>query len=227
MNPGVDVACTGALPHATRGGERRVSVVATSVARPLTTSTSGISGAGLKKCMPTTRPGCSQPGGERSDRQRRRVGREDRLRRDDLFELAQQRALLGEILDDRLDDELRADAIAERRARRRSARCAAPPRRRSRACPWRPALAASARSSSAPVRQRPCRVSNSCTAMPGLRGDLRDAGAHRAGADDGDRRVARQCAGCRHRCPITSGEPRYRPLNRGGRLSRNAATPSR
>ena len=28
------------------------------VARPLTTSTSGISGAGLKKCMPTTRPGC-------------------------------------------------------------------------------------------------------------------------------------------------------------------------
>ena len=54
-------------------------------------------------------------------------------------------------------------------------------------------------------------------AMAGLRGDLRDAGAHRAGADDGDRRVSRRAA-------RPCGQ---RPVNRGARLATNAATPSR
>ena len=189
-------------------------------------STSFISGTGLKKCMPATRPGCRSPAAiavtDSDDVLDARIV----CGRDDLFELAQQRALLGEILDDRLDDELRADAIAER-VHGDDARAAGAPRRRRRACPWRPALAASraivvARlfRSAHPRVEQPHRVA-------GLRGDLRDAGAHRPAADDGNRGVARQCAGCRHRCPITSGEPRYRPLKRGARFSRNAATPSR
>src|SRR5512135_371807 len=56
MKPGVDVACTGVLPHAIAVAWT-VSATARSVARPLTTSTSCISGTGLKKCMPTMRPG--------------------------------------------------------------------------------------------------------------------------------------------------------------------------
>jgi len=52
--------------------------------------------------------------------------------------------------------------------------------------------------------------------VPRRRRDLRDAAAHRAGADHGDRRVARQC-GRRHRVRdqrrqrLTAGEP-GRPL---------------
>jgi len=34
-----------------------VAATSGSVARPLTTSTSAVTGAGLKKCMPATRPG--------------------------------------------------------------------------------------------------------------------------------------------------------------------------
>ena len=52
--------------------------------------------------------------------------------------------------------------------------------------------------------------------MAGLRGDLRDAGAHRAGADDGDT-AARGRPGAIASCP----------LKRGARFAMNAATPSR
>ena len=57
-------------------------------------------------------------------------------------------------------------------------------------------------------------------AMAGERGDLRDAGAHRARADDGDDRIRGQRGGHRERSP-------QRPVNFGGRLAMNAATPSR
>ncbi len=60
MKPGVDVARTGCLPHEAAVAAT-VSAVASSVARPLTTSTSCISGTGLKKCMPTMRFGNRQP----------------------------------------------------------------------------------------------------------------------------------------------------------------------
>ena len=40
---------------------RSSAATASSVASPLTTSTSGMSGAGLKKCMPTTRDGWFKP----------------------------------------------------------------------------------------------------------------------------------------------------------------------
>ena len=54
-------------------------------------------------------------------------------------------------------------------------------------------------------------------AMAMLCCDLRDPGAHRAGADDADLRVADE--GGAHRP--------YFPVNRGGRLFRKASTPSR
>jgi len=60
VNPGDEVQCTGVLPQPWAVA-KIVCATAASVRRPLITSTSGISGAGLKKCMPTTRPGrCSR-----------------------------------------------------------------------------------------------------------------------------------------------------------------------
>ena len=60
MNPGVAEAWTTCLPQSCAS---RVTAAATagSVARPLTTSTSRITGAGLKKCRPTRRPGWLSP----------------------------------------------------------------------------------------------------------------------------------------------------------------------
>ena len=55
--------------------------------------------------------------------------------------------------------------------------------------------------------------------MTGLRRDLRDAGAHRARADDGDGAPGSERGGHRG--------TRHRPVKCGGRLSMNAATPSR
>jgi hypothetical protein len=57
MNPGVEAACTGSLPQALAVAWIAAATPG-SVASPETTSTSGINGTGLKKCMPTTRPGC-------------------------------------------------------------------------------------------------------------------------------------------------------------------------
>src|ERR1700758_5264545 len=60
MNPGVADAWTTCLPQSSAS---LVTAAATagSVARPLTTSTSRITGAGLKKCRPTRRPGWLSP----------------------------------------------------------------------------------------------------------------------------------------------------------------------
>src|SRR5689334_21277137 len=59
MNPGVSDATTGCFFQ-----RRAVSNVRWTTARSLashgTTSTSGMTGAGLKKCIPTTRPGVAQ-----------------------------------------------------------------------------------------------------------------------------------------------------------------------
>ena len=61
-------------------------------------------------------------------------------------------------------------------------------------------------------------------AMAVERGDLRDAGAHRAGADDGDGRILGSAARGGHRIGSAAS---IRPVKRGGRLAANAATPSR
>ncbi|MCY1451179.1 hypothetical protein D9M71_680340 [compost metagenome] len=60
MKPGVDLVYTGCLPQAL-AVSYRLSARAGSLARPETISTSAISGAGLKKCMPITRPGYWRP----------------------------------------------------------------------------------------------------------------------------------------------------------------------
>src|SRR6185312_292855 len=57
MKPGVSVASTVVLPHASTRA-RAAAVTAALVERADTISTSGITGAGLKKCTPTTRSGC-------------------------------------------------------------------------------------------------------------------------------------------------------------------------
>ena len=56
MKPGVSAATTGVLPSR-RARKATLSVTAGSVIGPGITSTSAISGTGLKKCIPTTRPG--------------------------------------------------------------------------------------------------------------------------------------------------------------------------
>ena len=56
MKPGVERQATGTLPQA-RAVSTIVCATSGAVAWPATTSTSGSTGAGLKKCMPTTRSG--------------------------------------------------------------------------------------------------------------------------------------------------------------------------
>ena len=57
MKPGVSLQRTGFLPRRSSKREGASSTVASVVRSARTISTSGISGAGLKKCMPTTRSG--------------------------------------------------------------------------------------------------------------------------------------------------------------------------
>ena len=60
MKPGVDRACTGTLPQAL-DTSKMACATAGDVCKPDTTSTSFISGTGLKKCMPTRRSGWRRP----------------------------------------------------------------------------------------------------------------------------------------------------------------------
>src|SRR5436853_1078 len=60
MNPGVERACTATLPQQL-ANSKIDSATRASVCNPDTTSTSFITGTGLKKCMPTMRPGCCKP----------------------------------------------------------------------------------------------------------------------------------------------------------------------
>ena len=77
------------------------------------TSSSRISGGGLKKCMPTTRVGSAAAGRDRGDRDRRRV-RGEHGRGRDLRERPEQLALDLERLGRGLDDELAAGEVLER-----------------------------------------------------------------------------------------------------------------
>ena len=146
-----------------------------------------ITGAGLKKCMPTTRSGSAAAGGDRGHQQRRGVRRQHAV-------LGRRSPTAGEQLALELE---RTPAQPRSRARTgarsssagaglepaRSAaapapRCSRPrstPRRSCRADRLEPALE---RLGHRVVQQR---------ARAGEAGELRDAGAHRAGADDADR----------------------------------------
>ena len=136
---------------------------------------------------------------ERGDRQRRRVGRQNRFRRDNDFELAQQRAFGLQILDDRFDDEPRVCAIGERVDGGDSVYGAA------RGVERNPALRGER------IKRRADRLPRffggaeprieKLHRMAGLRGDLRDARSHRAGADHGDGRVPRERSPHAITCP--------------------------
>ncbi len=60
MKPGVEAARTGVFPHWPASAVN-VSSTAGFDSAPATISTRGMTGAGLKKCMPATRPGRSRP----------------------------------------------------------------------------------------------------------------------------------------------------------------------
>src|SRR5688572_6066114 len=59
MKPGESAASTVTFPHPS-AIDRVALVMSAVVCDPGMTSTSGITGAGLKKCIPTTRPGAAQ-----------------------------------------------------------------------------------------------------------------------------------------------------------------------
>ena len=193
MNPGVSAATTGVLPSR-RARRATASVTAGSVIGPAITSTSAISGTGLKKCIPTTRPGfavaercapptassCSSPGwwsASAAASRRRNASR-----------------LSVELLRDRLDHQLR------RRERLERGRRVAMPAERAAACPSSVSWPFSTlRARNPPMRSTRAiggtvdRVVNE-DLQPGLRGDLGDAGAHRARAQHPDGRGSRSSA---------------------------------
>ena len=82
----------------------------------LITSTNFCTGAGLKKCMPMTRPGLEVAAEISVTDRRRRVGGEYGVRADDLVELLEDRALEVEVLHDCLDHEVAVLEVGDRRA---------------------------------------------------------------------------------------------------------------
>ena len=148
------------------------------------TSTSGSTGAGLKKCRPTTRSGLAGRRGDLGHGEGRGVRREDRVRRDDPLELAEELALDTEILERGLDHELArarsASSVDERQ----------PPERRVLVLLRQPPLLDAAREVVVDPLTRPLAELGADLAAddlePGLQADLCDPGAHGAEADHAD-----------------------------------------
>ena len=162
--------------------------VSSVVAAPRMSSMSGMTGTGLKKCMPTNRAPARRGDrlGQPVDRDRARVRGEDRAgRRDAGRARAHSARLDGEVLEDRLDDEVRVGGRAPRSS------VGDDPRRGSRRAPSRqPALG-----------DGPLEVAGDPVAtglgprevrlvqrdlLADRRVDLGDAVAHQAGAGDED-----------------------------------------
>ena len=185
MKPGVSLQRTAACPppRPTRTPRRRRP---RRCARVRTISTSGISGAGLKKCMPDHALGTLGRRRDLGDRERGGVRREDRVRRDDALELGEELVLGLELLDDRLDHEVAVREVGELGGR---AQAAERPRRarRRRACPSRPRAPGSARSGRAPARRARRSTSRPTTSMPACAAICAMPGAHRPETDDADR----------------------------------------
>ena len=81
-----------------------VESAASVVCGVFTISMSGMTATGLKKWKPTSRSGCVELRADLLDRQRRGVGREDRVVGDDLLDLGEHLLLDAELLEDGLDD---------------------------------------------------------------------------------------------------------------------------
>ena len=130
-----------------------------------------------------------QAGRQRGDRQRRGIGSQNRFRRHNDFELAQQCSLGLEILDDRFDDEPRADAIGQYVDGRDSTACTARSigrdlslrRKRIECCRERATRF---------VGRAETRIEK-LHGVARLRSNLRDSGTHCARADHGDDRLLR------------------------------------
>ena len=152
------------------------------LARPLARDhlDSFMTGAGLKKCMPTTRSGARHARRDLGDAQRRRVGGEHAVLAHDRASSREQLALELERLRRRLDHDVGVGQRAERRRRlERPGRARLEPALLDLALEplgdaGQPALE---RSGVGIVHER---------ARARRRGELRDAGAHRAGAEDSD-----------------------------------------
>ena len=78
MKPALSPHDDGVLAELARQRPRRRATTSGSVTTVRMTSTNFCTGAGLKKCMPITRPGCDVRGRDLGDRQRRGVGGEHR-----------------------------------------------------------------------------------------------------------------------------------------------------
>ena len=149
-------------------------------ARPATTSTSCMTGGGLKKCMPTTRSGPRHAGGERGHAQRRGVGGEHAV--------GARRPRRARANSSRLSSRRSGAASITRPAGRERAQTAAGALERA----ARLALAARPRSAARSSRPRGCRRRRAraprgrgraaARARPAVRRQLGDPGAHRPGA---------------------------------------------
>ena len=173
-NPATSRASTGSLPTS-RASATIVAAVSSDVSARIT-STSRITGTGLKKCMPTTRPG--RPVAAASvaigielvfDARMAPSGKT-------LVGAAEQLLLDGRVLDDRLDHELGRNEVADRRdARQRLVRI-------------RAALGGQLHEARVHRLARPLERLRRRVVQrdppPGGGHDLRDAAAHLAGADD-------------------------------------------
>ena len=206
MKPGVSAATTGVLPIR-RARYATVSVTAGSVIGPGITSTSAISGTGLKKCMPMTRAGCAVAEAMRAT--------------------ASELVLVARMVPATATASRRRNAsrLRSRSSGIASITISATARPSSMAdVPSRPTAATSPSSVSWPfstlrARNPPMRSMRPIGRAghriveqhlePCLRGNLGNARAHRAGPEDADRR-----------------DLVHRPPNSGSRFSANAATPS-
>jgi hypothetical protein len=189
MKPGVDLAWTGVLPHAAAVANSVAATVGL-VASPETTSTSAISGAGLKKCSPASRSGWLQRGADGGERNRRRVAAQEAVAAGDAFEIGKQRLLLRQILDDGLDDQTGAGEVGKR-VHRGQPLSGSGGIGRGQPSPFghfrelRLDAGDGAGGNIGPVVEQPDAVAGHCR-------DLGDPGAHRPGADDGDDRLQGQ-----------------------------------
>ena len=211
MKPGVERQTTAVLPQASAVA-RTVSTTSGALARPRTTSTSAITGAGLKKCMPTSRSGCFSPAASAV------IDSDEVL----LAKIASLWQITSRVWNRRpfaagssaIASIRRPAAVNASRLSQRVMR----PRVRSRSSGAQATFVdrVGERSGDAlfGLRQRGLFGVVKEHAVAGSGRDLRDAGAHGAGTHYGDGNSGRK----RHA---------QRPRNVGWRLAMNAATPSR
>ncbi|CAM5644870.1 hypothetical protein SGRIM128S_01961 [Streptomyces griseomycini] len=211
MKPGVSAQATGVLPQARAVSYARVAYV-TSVANPETTSTSGSSGAGLKKCRPTKRPGERRaPPMAVTDRDEVLVA--SRQSSATMSSSPQEQVLFDvQPLQDRLDDQGAVRQLGEVFGGQQPGAGGVPVGAGEPVLLDEPVQPGADR-----VGGLPCAPGDGVVQPYGMARDQRDLGdslAHGAGADDGHGAAEVEC--CHVRDPPARGFPQMRrtPLNR-------------